>query len=349
MKKFTNLKLLMVVLLLVPLFIYADSCVQSNSASGYDSGPTVVTISSFPCTGGGTITAMNLNATIGSYCPSWYTYDIIVNGITIATNQCNQTGYNLTPYLPITSVSLQSVDEDVYSDYITLSLTLNITYTPPLDHCYTCPTYDFGILTPTPVSQTHSSSFGSSYCKIYAFGLVSGKEYVFKTGCGDGATADFDTYIELYNASCTLVASNDDGCESNRSTITYTAAATTTHYLKVMGFSGAGGNYTLAYYMNEMYVPYTGNNSYTVCSGHLYDHGGSAANYLDNANGYTVLYPSVGGNMIQVSGSQDTESGYDYVRIYNGIGTGGMQLYSNSGTQTIPTLTSTDASGALTS
>ena len=130
MRKFTKMMMMMMmVLLLGPLFMYADVCTETNSASGTDDGPTVVTISSFPCTGGAPITGMTLNGTIGSYCPSWYTYNIIVNGTTVATNQCNQTGYDLTAYLPITSVSLQSVDMDAYADGVTLVLALNITYT----------------------------------------------------------------------------------------------------------------------------------------------------------------------------------------------------------------------------
>ena len=41
----------------------------------------------------------------------------------------------------------------------------------------------------------------------------------------------------------------------------------------------------------QMYtVPYSGSNSYTTCSGILYDHGGTGY-YSNSANGYTTLYP----------------------------------------------------------
>ncbi len=82
---------------------------------------------------------------------------------------------------------------------------------------------------------------------MYRVSVTSGAEYTFKTGCGDGATASYDTYLELYNAGCTEVAINDDGCENFRSTITWIATDTGYAYLKVRGFNGAGGNYTLAY------------------------------------------------------------------------------------------------------
>ena len=35
-------------------------------------------------------------------------------------------------------------------------------------------------------------------------------------------------------------------------------------------------------------VPFSGNNSYTVCSGTIQDHAGSS-NYSNGANGYTVI------------------------------------------------------------
>ncbi|MBN2777927.1 MAG: PKD domain-containing protein, partial [Bacteroidales bacterium] len=342
--------------------------------------------------------------------------------------------------------------------------------------CPTCPAYSYGIFSPTSTWQTNSQSFTNSECRIYAFSVVAGLEYYFKTGCGDGATASFDTYLELYDGSCNLVASNDDGCESLRSSIAYTPTNSGTYYLRVRGFGGAGGSYTLAYsrsllpgenctnaqdlasltspysattsnYENdftfcsmgssndrifycdlpagysiemwqswnnydsrhtmryggacpgtteigciddsdytpiswtnttgstqrvywinagfssgsgdftlnwtisipEMIVPTTGNNSYTVCSGNLYDAGGSTGNYNNNWDGYTVLYPDVSGNNIQVAGTTLGENCCDYLYIYNGVGTAGTLLWSgiaNSGA--IPSITSTDATGALT-
>jgi hypothetical protein len=103
-------------------------CTETATASGQDDDPTEATISSFPCTGGGNITAMTLDGTIGSNCGTWYDYNIIVNGTEIETGQCTQTGYDLSAYLPISSVTLQSVNLDSYSDDVTLTLTLHISY-----------------------------------------------------------------------------------------------------------------------------------------------------------------------------------------------------------------------------
>src|SRR5690606_13786410 len=95
-----------------------------------------------------------------------------------------------------------------------------------------------------------------------------------------------------------------------------------------------------------MFVPTNGSNSYTTCSGTLYDSGGPSGDYGVNQDGYTVLNPGTPGSMVQVSGSINTESGYDFVYIYNGAGIGGTLLWSGSGSQTVPTITST--SGPLT-
>lgn len=136
MKKVTRFiifKLRLLSVLLALLFVAgnvltAAECTETNSATGNDSDPVTVTINSFPCVGGGTITAMTMDASIGTFCPSWYSYDILVNGSTIATDQCDQTDFDLTAYLPITEVSIVSNDMDVWPDFITLELTLNITY-----------------------------------------------------------------------------------------------------------------------------------------------------------------------------------------------------------------------------
>ncbi|MDY0089773.1 MAG: CUB domain-containing protein, partial [Flavobacteriaceae bacterium] len=94
-------------------------------------------------------------------------------------------------------------------------------------------------------------------------------------------------------------------------------------------------------------VPSSGNNSHTVCSGTLYDSGGSGGNYANNSNGYTVINPDVPGNYVQVSGTSAGENCCDWIRIYDGVGTGGTLLWeSNPGAGTIPLITS--LSGSLT-
>lgn len=112
----------------VPGLIPGGLCSTTASASGTDNSNVTATVTNFSCTGGAPILGATLDATIGGFCPSWYVYSIIVNGNVVATQQCNQTGFNLTPYLPLTSVSIVSFDNDNFGDFVTLNLTVNIQY-----------------------------------------------------------------------------------------------------------------------------------------------------------------------------------------------------------------------------
>ena len=114
---------------------------------------------------------------------------------------------------------------------------------------YTCPNYNFS---PSINSNwnTSSSSLQTSSNKIYRFLAVPGRTYTFKTGCGDGATATFNTVLNLLDNNCNTIASDDNSCESQRSTIQWTCNYTSTNwvYLMVRGFSTSNsGDYTLAY------------------------------------------------------------------------------------------------------
>jgi hypothetical protein len=109
-----------------------------------------------------------------------------------------------------------------------------------------CPNYDLSIGA-TTTWLTHSASHGTYGGKIYRLPVISGRVYTFKTGCGDGATANYDTYLELFNASCGLIAFDDDGCSNLQSKIEWTATYTGWAYLKVMGLGSSWGNYTMAY------------------------------------------------------------------------------------------------------
>lgn len=113
--------------------------------------------------------------------------------------------------------------------------------------CSTCPFFDFE-LNPTTEWKTHSSSLFSSSCNIYQVLVTEGNEYSFKTGCGNGATADFDTQLQLLDENCNTIATVNDGCEEGRTNLTWEATYTGYVYLKITG-NGANsfGHYTLSY------------------------------------------------------------------------------------------------------
>ena len=163
------------------------SCVSNASASGPDNSGVTATINDFSCVTGTPVSA-TLSATIGNQCTNWYSYDIIVNGVTVATNQCNQSNFDLAPYLPLTSVSVVSVDEDVFADNVTMNLTVTITH----------------IAQPYSLSWFSAASGGSS----------------FATGSPVEAIGTPVMPVAVNGSYQFYVANNQGGCESPRTLVT---------------------------------------------------------------------------------------------------------------------------------
>lgn len=105
------------------------TCTTTGSVTGQDAAAsTYVDFTSFPCATG-TITGASLSAAFtGSFCGSWYSMDIIVNGTTVASNICNPSGFDLTPYLPLTSVRVKANDLDGYGDNVTINASVTTIY-----------------------------------------------------------------------------------------------------------------------------------------------------------------------------------------------------------------------------
>ncbi|MGZ3862721.1 MAG: CUB domain-containing protein [Bacteroidia bacterium] len=98
------------------------------------------------------------------------------------------------------------------------------------------------------------------------------------------------------------------------------------------------------------YVINTGGTQ-TICSGNFYDSGAGVGNYPNNTN-YTMTFcPATAGQVIQLSFSSfSTESGYDYMYIYDGNSTGATLLGTYSGTSSPGTISASasNASGCIT-
>jgi hypothetical protein len=89
-------------------------------------------------------------------------------------------------------------------------------------------------------------------------------------------------------------------------------------------------------------VPYTGNNSINASNGYICDHAGWGTNYNNNADGYTVINPASENLMVKISFTHfELDGCCDYVRVYDGSGIGGTELWSGSGTNLPPDITST--------
>jgi len=98
------------------------------------------------------------------------------------------------------------------------------------------------------------------------------------------------------------------------------------------GGGGGGGGGTL--------VPYSGFNTVNCGTNTtLYDHGGQFGSYSNYANGYTVLNNG-GAAVISLSGSSSGESCCDRVRIFQGVGTGGILIGTYWMNSNIPNISS---------
>ena len=91
------------------------------------------------------------------------------------------------------------------------------------------------------------------------------------------------------------------------------------------------------------------NGSVTTCSGLFYDSGGPDSNYGNNLTYTMTFYPGTEGAMVCVDFTLfNTESGYDYLYIYNGTSTDATQIGRYDGTTSPGTVIATNQAGALT-
>lgn len=92
-----------------------------------------------------------------------------------------------------------------------------------------------------------------------------------------------------------------------------------------------------------------GNGSATTCAGSFYDSGGPSGNYANYENYTYTFYPGTPGAMIRaVFSAFNVESGYDFLRIYDGINTSAPLIGTYTGTTSPGTVTANNGSGALT-
>ncbi len=80
----------------------------------------------------------------------------------------------------------------------------------------------------------------------------------------------------------------------------------------------------------EYIMPTTGTVTETACDGTLFDSGGSTANYGDNEDGIFIISPSGASSVtvefISLDIELETNCGYDYVEVHDGVGTGTPSL-----------------------
>ena len=87
------------------------------------------------------------------------------------------------------------------------------------------------------------------------------------------------------------------------------------------------GPYSLTIGLYQMAA--TGSDTLVGCGIVLTDNGGLNGAYGENCDATVVIYPDAPGKGITFYGSSYTESSYDYLRIYEGVGTSGRLLWSD--------------------
>ena len=157
---------------------------------------------------------------------------------------------------------------------------------------------------PSTSWKTSSHSHGTDLSWIYRIYATERYEYTFKTGCGDGATANYDTKLNLNSSSCSLLDNNDDGCSSNRSIIKYTPVSSGYIYLKVYGYNRTGGNFTLAF---KYVIPCSP--TVSVPSGSTVGAGSGSVNIPVTSNGCSPWSASESCSWVDLSSSGGTGNG----------------------------------------
>ena len=137
--------------------------------------------------------------------------------------------------------------------------------------------------------------------------------------------------------------------EQNPTGITYSIPGDYDVTLTVTGPTGNTQTVTKENYIHVTESIIMQNGTVTTCSGLFYDSGGPDANYGNNLTYTMTFYPGTEGAMMSVAFSEfNTESGYDYLYIYNGTSTDATQIGRYDGTTSPGTVMASNEAGALT-
>ena len=138
--------------------------------------------------------------------------------------------------------------------------------------------------------------------------------------------------------------------EQNPSGIVYETPGNYSVTLTVTGPNGDSEMITKENYITVGEASYNmSNTTVTTCSGLFYDSGGPNSDYTNNLTYTMTFYPQTEGASIRVVFSEfNTESGYDYLYIYDGTSTSATQIGRYDGTTSPGTVTAANSEGALT-
>ena len=99
-------------------------------------------------------------------------------------------------------------------------------------------------------------------------------------------------------------------------------------------------SFATAFLRFEYNVPSSGTQTLTLCSGTIYDPGGTN-NYSNSCSGILVVYPATPGCVVRLYGTYETESGYDKLYVYDGVGVNGALHGTFEGVGNLDVISST--------
>ena len=195
---------------------------------------------------------------------------------------------------------------------------------------------------------TYSSTTGSvSFLPKVTFEYALGDDFCFAprniTGTRDESDIDF-TWTDTNNYSW-IVAWGPRGFDPD--TVVDNTDVTTTQAYSL--YDLATGQYTFAvradcgndssawvYYdfnigVDIINMNTTGVDTLYTCNAIIYDNGGPTGTYSANCQSTLIIRPGNEDAMLSITGQSYTESTYDYLRIYDGVGTGGDVLFDDYG------------------
>ncbi|MCK5847162.1 MAG: M4 family metallopeptidase [Bacteroidales bacterium] len=192
----------------------------------------------------------------------------------------------------------------------------------------------------TPVETTTNAFYAAGIGAQYQAGVQADFDAETKNYCQPNATVNF---INMSNNGMNYLWNFGDGNTSTDYNPTHDYTSFGNFVVTLITEGGSCGsdtiikdNFISVDTINPCisYMPSSGTQLLTSCSGVLYDDGGSS-NYSDNMNVITTIAP-VGANSVVLTFTQfDFESGYDYLKIYDGPNTSSPLIGSYDG-NTLP-------------
>lgn len=157
-----------------------------------------------------------------------------------------------------------------------------------------------------------------------------------------GTSTSIDMGMALYDGTGGCGSLVFEGTSDPESWDVSGLSAGTTYYVRVYGWFGSIQDVEFDICVGTPPLP-------PACNEKFYDSGGAAGPYGDNELTVTTICPDIAGDVVTVTFvSFNTESGWDFLDVFDGDDTSAPSLGSFDGTTTPGPFTSTDATGCLT-